>query len=155
MPNDPKRLKIVDRLVTVLKTIVAGNNYFFTPYEIAKGFISSPTGFPVYMVLSETGGGMTEELDQQWEETFYVSIRGVVQSTSDVVTPMERAIRDVRKAINDDFKPEAGAGSLITLASSIKIDGPPDIDYGFEGTHFFGYFSQRIKIQIFGEIGEI
>ena len=155
MPADPKRLLIIDRVVVVLRAIKAGDLFFYTPYEVVKGFISSPTGFPIYMVLSETGGEMTMNLDQQYEETFYVSVRGIVQSNDDVVTPLERAIRDIRKAINDDFKPEAGAGSLITLASEMRIDGPPEIDYGFEGTHFFGYFTQRVRLGLYGEIGEI
>lgn len=152
---DPKRLQVIDRVVSVLKSISAGADYFYTPMEVCKGFKAALRGYPAYLVLSASGGEIMQHLDQQLDEAFYVEIRGAVQDVGDVVTPLERALRDVRKALNDDFKPEAGAGSLITLATSMMIDTPPEIDYEFEGQGFFGYFVQRIRFQVSGEFGEI
>jgi hypothetical protein len=155
MPTDPKRLQIIDRIVEVLKTISAGTDYFYTPIEVDKGFKAEMRGYPSYFVTSESGGEIGMNMDELWDETFYIAVHGVVKSAEDVVTPLERAIRDVRKAINTDFMPDAGAGSLITLATAVTIDSPPEIDYGFEGQGFFGYFTQRIRIQTFGRFGEI
>lgn len=160
MPSDPLRLKVINRLVDVLKNIEEGTDYFYTPHKVAKGFIAEPPGYPIYMVTSESiqgaGGGTLEmHSDGQWDETYYIAISGIVQDAGDVVTPLERAIRDVRKAIDTDFRSGAPAGSLLTLATSLVFDDPPTIEYGFEGTGFFGYFSQRLKITVSGEFGEI
>jgi len=155
MPDNPKRLQIIDRVVKIIGDIKAGENYFLTPIHVAKGFVAEPKGFPCYMVISDSGGEIIMNMDNLWEETFYISIRGIVQAPDDVVTPLEKAIRDIRKAIGDDFKWGAEEGSLLTLASEISIDSPPDIDYGFEGTSFFGFFSQRVRVRVFGEMGEI
>jgi len=153
--DDPLRLQVIDRIVDVLKSIQEGDDYFYSPRQVAKGFIAEPSAYPVYMVLSESGGDIEMHSDAQFAETFYVSIRGVVQAAGDVVTPLERALRDVRKAIDADCRTGAGAGSLLILGTSIVFDAPPEIDYGFEGTGVFGFFSQKIRITVSGEFGEI
>ena len=152
MPSDPLRLQVVDRIVGVLQSIQEGENYFFSPRQVTKGFIAEPSAYPVYMVTSESGGDIEMHSDAQFAETFYVAVRGIVQNAGDVVTPLERAIRDVRKAIEADFQP---GGTLITLATEVVFDTPPEIDYGFEGTGFLGYFVQRVRIRVDGEFGEI
>jgi len=155
MLSDPKRLQVIDRIVDVLESIQEGDNFFYSPRLVCKGFQQELSGYPAYMVVSESGGEIETHSDMQFEETFYVAVQGVVQSATDVVTPLERAVRDVRKAINDDFKSGGASGSLIGLAVNVTFDAPPDIDYGFEANGFFGYFSQRIRITIFGEFGEL
>jgi hypothetical protein len=152
---DPKRLQVIDRIVEVLKGITAGADYFYTPVDVRKGFVISPSGYPTYVVRSEAGGEIEMHSDSQWRESFYVAIHGAVQEIGDAVTPLERALRDVRKAIEQDFQPAAGAGSLITLATSIVFDTPPEIDYGPEGQGPLAFFSQRVRITIDGEFGEI
>lgn len=152
---DPLRLQVINRIVEVLKNITAGADYFFTPVAVAKGFVVSPSGYPAYAVRSETGGEIEMHSDAQFAESFYVSIHGAVQEIGDVVTPLERAIRDVRKAIETDFQPAAGAGSLITLATNIQFDAPPDINYGPEGQGPLAFFRQRLKVMVSGEFGEI
>ena len=154
-PTASKRLQVIDRVVVVLGAIVAGANYFYTPAQVTKGFVAVPTGYPVYEVLSASGGEIELHLDQQNTEAFYIVIVGKVQGSTDCVTLIENALRDVRKAINDDFKPAAGAGSLGTLATDMRIDTPPDIAYEFEGIGLFNAFAQRIKFQVSGEWGEI
>jgi hypothetical protein len=155
LPTASLRLQVIERVVTVLKAITAGASYFYTPAHVSKGFVAEPQGYPVYQVLSESGGEIELYSDQQNAESFYIAIVGKVQDASDVVTKIENALRDVRKAINEDFKPGMGAGSLINLASDMRIEAPPDIEYEFEGVGFFGYFSQRVRFQVYGEFGEI
>ena len=154
-PTASKRLQVINRVVTVLGAITAGADYNYTPAQVTKGFIAVPTGYPVYEVLSASGGEIELHLDQQNTEAFYITVVGKVQGSTDCVTLIENALRDVRKAINEDFKPEAGAGSLGTLATDMRIDTPPDIAYEFEGIGPFNAFAQRVRFQVSGEWGEI
>jgi hypothetical protein len=155
MPDDPKRLQVIDRVVDVLKDITEGTDYFFTARQVAKGFVAEPIAYPVYMVRSESGGDIEMHSDAQFSETFYLSISGRVQEIGDVVTPMERALRDVRKAIEADFQPAAGTGSLIEIATAIVFTEPPEIMYDVDATGPFAEFSQRVRITIDGEFGEL
>ena len=154
-PTASKRLQVINRVVTVLGAITAGSDYFYTPAQVTKGFVAVPTGYPVYEVLSASGGEIGLHLDQQNVESFFIRIIGKVQGSTDCVTLIENALRDVRKAINEDFKPGAGAGSLITLATDMRIETPPDIAYEFEGFGPFNAFAQMIRFQVSGEWGEI
>lgn len=155
MPADPIRLQVVARIAYVLRRIAGGASFFFTPGQVATGFIASPTGYPVYEVVSDSGGPVENFGDYQARETFFIAILGTVQDTGDIVTPLERALRDVRKAITDDLRPEAGAGSLGTLVTWAGFDSSAEIHYGLEGTGFFGFFSQRVKVILSGEFGEL
>lgn len=155
MPTDPKRLQIIDRVVYVLRTISAGTDYFFTFMTVCKGFERAPQGFPACVVFPVSGGQIQHFSDGQHDETFYLVAHGIVQDVGDVVTPLERALYDVRKALKNDMKPEAGAGSLGTLATDMLIDEPPEIDYDQEGALFMSYFDQRVGFIISGEFGEI
>lgn len=155
MATDPKRLQIINRIVTVLGAIAAGANYHYTPRQVAKGFVSEPRGFPVYEVVTGPGGDIRDHSDFQAEETFTVSVLGTVQDAQDVATKLERALKDVRRAISRDLRPEAGAGSLRTLADWAGFDGQADVNYDFDGKGFFAAFSQRIKFTLSGELGEI
>jgi len=155
--TNPKRLQVIDRIVTVLKAIVTGDNYFYTPYDVTKRFVhwAEAKGFPLYMVHSASGGTIVYAGEQQYDESFYVSVKGIVQDQNDTISKLEKAIRDIRKAINDDSESTA-AGSLGTLCVQVRIDEPPETDNGYlqlEGG--FGFFDQRIHIQITGEYGEL
>jgi hypothetical protein len=155
MPDDPKRLQVIDRIVHVLRAIEEGTDYFYTPRQVGKGFVAEPVAYPVYMVRSESGGDIEMHTDAQFAETFYLTISGRVQEQGDVVTPLERAIRDVRKAIEVDFQPGAGAGALITMATAVVFETPPDITYDADSVGPFAEFSQRVRITIDGEFGEL
>lgn len=156
-PTDPKRLQVIDRIVTVLTAITAGANYFYTPYAVQKRFVhwAEAAGFPLYMVFSATGGkvelGGAPDL---YDEDFLVSIKGYVQDSTDTVSKMERAIRDIRKAINDDSKSGA-AGSLGAMCVEVAIEEPPETDNGYLSLEGFGFFDQRIRIKIAGDFGEL
>ena len=156
-PEKSKRLQIIDRVKTVLKNIVAGDSYNYTPYDVVKGPLddSRLKGYPTYGVKVIPGGEIVEYLDQQNAEAFIIAVWGKLQDRDDVTTPLENAIRDVRKAITDDFKPAAGAGSLGTLATDVRIEAPPDMAYEYGDIGFFGIFIQPIRVQTFGEFGEI
>jgi len=155
MPADPLRLRIIDRIVDVLRSIQQGDDYFYSPRQVAKGFVAEPSGYPFYCIRSESGGEIEMHSDSQWRETFFVSINGRVQDVGDVVTPLERCIRDVREAIDADMASGGGADSLITLATSVVFDAPPDITYDADNVGPFAEFSQRVRITIDGEFGEI
>jgi len=148
-------LQIIDRIVEVLRSIQEGDDYFYSPREVDKGFIAEPKGYPAYMVTSESGGTVEMYSDSNFRETFYVAVRGIVADQGDVVTPLEHCIRDVRKAIDADMASGGGAGSLVTLATLVTFDTPPEIEYGMEGNGFLGFFTQRIQIQVDGTWGEI
>jgi hypothetical protein len=155
MPEDSKRLRIIDRIVTVLRGIQEGDDYFYSPHQVAKGFVAEPSGYPFYCIRSESGGEIEMHSDGQWRETFFVSVNGRVQETGDVVSPLERSLRDIRKAIDTDMASGGGTGSLITLATSVVFDAPPDINYDADNVGPFAEFSQRVRITIDGEFGEI
>lgn len=152
MPADPKRLQIIDRFVTVLKAITAGADYFYTPYQVEKKALIQPevSGTPCYLVLPDSGGAIEVSGQELYDEHFYVAVTGIVQDYDDIATKLERAIRDVRKAINEDSTSET-SGTLGTLAVQVRIDEPPEIDY-FEN---FGFFNQRFRVVISGDFGEL
>ena len=161
-PANPKRLQVVDRVVVVLSAITAGANYFYTPcLPVRKRFVhwAEASGLnpdnPFYMVFSATGGkvelGGAPDL---YDEDFYISIKGYVKDHVDTETKKERAIRDIRKAINDDSK-SGVAGSLGTLCIEVAIEEPPETDNGYLSLEGFGFFDQRIRIRIDGDFGEL
>ncbi len=156
MPNDPIRLQVIDRIVQILKSIQEGDDYFYSPRAVTKGFIANPQAYPVYEVLSDSGGEIVYAGREEYDETFYVRINGTVQDTGDVVTKLERALRDVRKAINDDSVSTASGtlGGMSTVVQ-VRIDDPAEIDYGLEASNFFGFFSQRVRVHITGNYGEL
>lgn len=151
-PADPKRLQVADRYETVLNTIEAGDNYFFTPHEVAKKLLDyeDAKNGPLYMVLSESEGNIEFSGHELFDETFHISVHGIVHDRNDLVAKVEKAIRDIRKAINDDSKSSA-ADSLMNLCEQVRIDDPPEVDY-FED---FGFFRQRFRNQISGDFGEL
>lgn len=155
MPSSPLRLQVIDRVVDVLRGIQEGDDYFFSPRQVEKGFIAEPSGYPVYEVTSESGGEIEMHTDSQYAESFYIAIRGTVHAQGDITTPLERCLRDIRKAVEDDFASGAAAGSLVFLATSIMLDTPPEIEYGFEGQGVYGYFTQRVRVTVSGTFGEI
>ena len=155
MPAKSKRLQVIDRIETVLRGIQEGDNYWRSPKEVHKASSRVIQGYPAYLIGPESGGEITTELDQQHEETFYIAIEGWVKEEDDIVTPLEHAIQDVQDAINDDFRSGASADALVALAVNVTFDAPPEIEY-FEGENgYFARFKQRIKIQIYGEFGEL
>jgi hypothetical protein len=155
MPDDPKRLQVIDRIVEVLKNIVQGDDYFYTPYLVTKQFVhwAGLQGFPTYLVY--TGESAEPEIHgtpDMYDETFFVEIEGAIQDQVDTVTIMERALRDVRKAINEDSKSGA-AGSLGVIAIETMISDLSDVVFQTESPYAF--FKQRVRVRISGDFGEL
>ena len=153
-PAVPKRLQVIDRLVAVLTAITAGADYFYKPAEVLKRLVAIDecSGFPVYMVFPVSGGpidfsGAPDEYDEDME----ILIKGYAKDTLDPVTEVERCLRDVRRAINEDSK-SGVAGTLGVLAVETRIEASPETEFSIDG---FGGFDQRIRVKITGTFGEI
>jgi len=158
-PTAPLSLRIIERIITVLKAIVAGDDYFYTPYAVEKKFVhweeaSVKADKPLYMVFRDSGGRTEFAGTDLYDEHWFINIKGYVKHNSDTVTPLERAIRDIQKAINDDSKSGA-AGSLGALGVQTTFEEPPTTDNGYLSSQGFGYFEQRVKVISTGDFGEL
>ena len=157
-PTNPIRLQVIDRVVTVLGAITAGADYFFTPGRVYKRWVhlDEINAFPCYMVTASDKGGPidTSGAPHVYEETFYISIKGVIKDSNDTVTKCEQALRDIRYAINTDSK-SGVAGSLGALTDSIKCTEGPDMDDGYLSLEGYGFFDQRVEVKIHGDFGEL
>lgn len=151
-PADPKRLQVADRFETVLNAITAGENYFYAPHKVAKKLLDYELAKygPIYMVLSESEGNIVFSGHELFDETFHISVHGVVHERDDLVEKVEKAIRDVRYAIDQDSK-TVSSGTLMTLCEQVRIDEPPEVDYWED----FAFFRQRFRNQISGDFGEL
>lgn len=160
-PTDPKSLQVIDRFIVVLQAIVGGGpGYFYTPGEVMKGFrhYETATKFPCYMVALEGSTDRPVSVgDNHYHQTLAVSVKGWVDlEKGEAVSKLMRCIRDVQKAINEDTKSGAGAGSLGVIAPQCNVD-TVEADSGFlsiEGRGY-GYFDQRFIVVTEGEWGEL
>ena len=158
-PTDPMSLKIIDRIVTILQAIIAGDSYFFTPYDVAKKFVhweeaKVKANRPQYMIFRDSGGRTEFAGTNLYDEHWFINVKGYVKHNSDTVTPLEKAIRDIQKAINDDSKSDA-AGSLGQLGIQVIFEEPPSTDNGYLSSQGFGFFEQRVKVISTGDFGEL
>jgi hypothetical protein len=154
---NPLRLQVIDRIVAVLEAITAGASYWYTPGQVEKRFVhwTEAKDFPCYSVSDASGGTMElAGIPYNYDETFFVSIKGIVQDTEDTVTKLNRALRDVRAAIQADNISTA-AGSLGLLAVDCRFEAPPDTDDGYLSLEGFGFFDQRLKITVSGTFAEL
>lgn len=156
MPSDPLRLQVLDRFETVLNSIEAGTNYFYTPHEVSKSPIAYELAKhgPLYqaLVTEDATGEIVITGRENYDETYYISVEGVVHDRADLGTKLEKAIRDVRYAIDQDAKSSA-VGSLGALTVQVRIDGSPDVAYFSEKRDDFAVFEQMFRIQITGDFG--
>lgn len=159
IPTSPLTQQVIERIIAVLAEITTGANYFYTPAAVMKRFVHwreasfSPDN-PLYMVFRDSGGEISCIGENLYCEDWFVNVKGYVQDNADTVTKMERAIRDIRKAINDDSKSEA-AGSLGAIAAAVTIEEPPSTDNGYLSLEGKGFFDQRIRVRTDGEFGEL
>lgn len=156
----PLRLQVANRIYAVLGAITAGANYWATPGHVAKRFkhLNEIPAFPCYMV-TPASGGRTEYSGSpdEYDETFYLSIKGVVKCSDDSVTPMEQSLRDIRKAINDDSTDNTTTGALgnIDGVVEVRIEDGVETDDGYLSLDGFGFFDQKIRVTITGTEGEL
>lgn len=150
-PAAPLRLQIVDRIVTVLAAITAGASYFYKPAQVLKRLVAIEdcSGWPTLMVFPVSGGPIESIGPDRYDEAMEVLIKGYVKDDADPVTVLERCLRDVRKAINDDARSGA-AGSLGVLATNFEFPSSPEVEFSIDG---FGGFDQRLRMTITGAFG--
>lgn len=152
-PEKSKRLQVLERVEAVLRAIVAGEKYNYTPALVSRRFIhwSELNAFPAYSISSASGGKIDISSigrpEVEWTEEFYISIKGVVQDNSDTMTKIENCIEDIRKAILEDARNPA-AGSLLNLTLAVDIDEPPMTDDGYLSLEGYGFFDLRVKFTI-------
>lgn len=157
--TNPLTQQVIERVVTVLAAITTGSSYFYTPYAVIKRYVhwneaTLRVSRPLYMVFIDSGGAINYIGENNYEDDWYLNVKGYVKDPSDTVTPLVRSIRDVQKAINDDSKGE-GAGSLGAITAAVTIEEPPETDNGYLSLVGFGFFDQRIRIRTDGEFGEL
>lgn len=156
-PSDPLRLQVADRFVTVLNSIEAGDNYFYKPFKVAKipiPFEDAKNG-PLYMVFTGEEPGTIEFAGTDlYNETFIISVQGIIHDRTDLVSRLERAIRDIRKAINGDTK-SGSAGTLGVLTDECIPPESPEIAYFSKERDDFAVFEQKYRVLINGDFGEL
>jgi len=153
--NDPKRLRVRDRVIVVLKGITMGDAYFTTPYDVLPRFVTidEAGGFPLLMVTVASGGEFSESMDGMRDEIFLISVDGYVDDSTNSVQAMERFLRDIRKALYlDAMSGAAGGLGDPALCSNFKIAEPPDTDEGTLSLINKAFFSQRFSCNISGII---
>lgn len=155
-PTEIKRVQILDRLVEALEAIREGASYFATPASVAKRYThwKEIVRGPAYSVHIDSEGEGETKMGDGRTETFHFNIKGVVMDEKDPATAVAHASRDVRYAIDQDFK-SAATGSLGTLCLGVFFDGPPDTDNGYLSLEGKGQFEQRVRIVARGTIGTL
>lgn len=158
-PTDPLSQQTIERVITVLEDIRAGDDFFYTPFDVIKRYVHwreakfTPVK-PLYMVFRDSGGVITQIGENLYECEWFLNVKGYVQDKRDTVTKLERAIRDICKAINDDSKLET-AGSLGSICAALTIEEPPETDNGYLSLEGIGFFDQRIRVRNDGDFGEL
>jgi hypothetical protein len=152
-PAVPLRLQVIDRIVAVLTAITEGADYFYKPSQVLKRLVAIEdcSGFPVVMVFPVSGGAIENIGPDRYDEVLEVLIKGYVKDTTDPVTIIERFLRDVRKAINDDAR-SGTAGSLGVIATNFEFPASPEVEFSIDG---FGGFDQRLRMTITGAFGTL
>ena len=145
-PSEPLRLTILKRYETVLNAITAGDDYFFTPHKVSKHPISYElakfgTLYQIYSgdeagTIDYTVGHITRD------ETFFVNIQGIVYDMADLTTKLERALVDIRKALDTDAIATA-AGTLGQLTDYAKMAESAEMAYFSIEEDDFALFNQR------------
>jgi len=156
-PEDPKRLKVIDRFVTALKAIYEGADYHFTPREVSKRLKHwrEVQSLPAYFVSADSVDRQPEEVGTQlFREWMRISVKCyVADREEDPTTQLEKCLRDVRKAIEADHRSSA-AGSLGTLVTLLNVD-TVEFDNGMLALEGYGYFDQGFIVCVEGDWGEL
>jgi hypothetical protein len=152
-PTDPKSIAVRDRVITVLRAIVQGNDYFFTSvvFDNWKHF-KEILEFPSYEVyfgpsqpLQHLSGGVAQE-------TFTLIVHGRIQS-DDPPGDVRRAIQDVRRALLAD-RINGAAGALSSLLLTMFV-GASQTDNGEEAEKGFGWFNQEFICTMYGAVEDL
>jgi len=154
-PTDPKSITVRARIIDVLRDIVSGDDFFFTPGVIYDNFKNwkEREAYPAYSVFFGPGGEWKEYLGLQAAETFTLIVHGDFKDDEDAPATVRKGIRDVRKALMDDMA-QGGDGSLGTLCDRVTL-GATSTDNGTGAMIGVGWFDQEFQITISGQIEDL
>lgn len=154
-PTAPLLLTVRDRIVTVLKTIAAGDAYNRTPYDVIERFVHwrEARGYPLFMVYIESAEPPEFAGANHYEQNVIYTVKVYVQNKTDTGKELLYSITDIRKAINLDSKSGA-AGTLGVLTTQARI---ADFwtDNGYLALEGFGFGELKIAIEVSGDEGEL
>lgn len=151
-PTDPKSVRVRERIIAVLRDIVEGDDYFYTPgvvYDNYKNW-KEREAFPAYQVYFGSGGEWKSYGGLSAEETFSVIVYGEFKERDEAPRAVRCGLRDVRKAVMDD----AAATSLDGTALRVTL-GLAETDEGKGALVGSGWFTQEFLITIAGAIEDL
>ena len=163
---NPLRQQVIDRIATKLGTITAGADYWYTPGQVTKKFVHwaeaqlLSADHPVYSVCNDSGGDLhlsgAQGVNSEFDEVFYLNVKGIIAAVEDTSTVLARALRDVRKAIDDDWVTQT-TGALGTLdgVQRVEIVDGAETDNGYLSVENKGFFEQRIKVTLCGKYQDL
>jgi len=155
-PTDPKSVLVRERIIAVLRDIVGGSDFFYTPGVVYDNYVNwkAREAFPAYQVYFGAGGEWKEHAGLQAEETFSVLVHGEFKERDDSPVAVRRGIRDVRKAIMDDSASGGTADSLQALCARVTLGGT-ETDNGQGALVGSGWFTQEFLVTISGAIQDL
>lgn len=115
-PTNPSSLTVLDRVVTVLKNIVAGDTYCYTMGEnVVRGLrgFNETTGFPFDMVYFGSDHKPPEYVPDHgvFRYPTIVVAAYVDEEGGEAITKLSKHLRDVQLAIETDLR-SSDTGSL-------------------------------------------
>lgn len=158
----PLRLQIIERIVAKLKTIAAGSTYWFTAGKVLQQVIHPmevEADVTYCVTAGEGGGGITVEgaagdATCYWED-FIVAIKGYIRTDGNPAEILEKAVHDVRTAIDEDSRDRATAGSLGNLAIAVTLERSPETDNGYGSVVGMGWFDLQVRCRIEGTYAQL
>jgi hypothetical protein len=156
----PKRLQCVNRVATQLTAITAGATYWYTPRVYKRFYLPQELSDPVVYMVYTTPGGSTEHAGASgantvYDEDFYITVHGCVRDSFDTTTMVEKAIHDVRTAIDADSIAKATSGALGYICVECRMEEPPEIDSTCLETMGIGLFDLKIRCKVTGTYAEL
>jgi len=161
-----KSVEVRDRIIAILKEIVAGTNFYYTPGVVYDNFKNwkEREAYPAYAVFYGAGGEWTQYAGLNVSETIVVIVHGDFSDSEDAPKAVRLGLRDVRKRIMDDaigLNDGTGDGdgdeddlTLNQVALRVTL-GAVTTDNGTEAMAGSGYFDQEFLITINGAIGDL
>ena len=158
----PLRLQIIERVVAKLKTIAAGTTYWYGAPHVLQQVIhpAEVEAEVTYCVTAGEGGGSITvegaagDGTQYWED-FIVAIKGYIRTDGNPAEALEKAIHDVRTAIDEDSRDRVTAGSLGNLAIAVTLERSPETDNGYGSVVGLGFFDLQVRVRIEGTYAEL
>lgn len=156
-PTTPRLAQIIDRIILILKNVLAGDEYFYTIGEnVARGLrnYTEASAFPFDCVYLGSDHKPPEYLpDHRVFRYPKFLIAGIVdEEKGEPITKMVKHLADVQKAIEADLK-STDAGSLGQLVDWGHL-GSVITDEGELGLEGCAGFRQDIDVCLVGEWGE-